>query len=777
MKLLDDKLVDNHFQNDILRNITTNNLFDKEKIKDLENKKVLIVHNSGKEATIYKIKINDGYYIFKLYHHNFIKIEDTISFENEKYVLSITKKCIEDNICPNYIYCYKVPQEKYKYQYALLEYADGTLYDFFKKFKCTEENTKLYENIIKSILFQILVALLVLHEKYNIAHNDLHLKNIFYNKIDTNITFNYKINDITYTIETYGYLIMLGDFGHSTSYKILKEKKNEYKKYNKLNEYKRIKSVLLPLVSENYNSFKTLHNRLIMEYLNPLIENSKNLKILVEKKIIKQSYFDDAYKYVLKMELSKDKFNKRLIQYVVDNDYIDISVLLPQYMINTYIMFKNIIPYIFTFTNYLQVSSVLQMFFTSNIITDNINLKNVFKIQTPIIELDTDYRINMDIKKKMFNLEKYIDEFINNINKNEKQTLHEFAIINKSNIVSQFDCKHGVIGIDYFNKYGSATILELSNDEKYKIDNEKIIKFHDILNDLINKNICPHFFKTRLINSKYIIVEPYNYTYRKMINNIEYKTFFDKIIENSMELKLSVIFQFIVTNLCIIKQFNIDQTEIFIRQNSFEYIAINPKTIFKYVINGINYYVPTYGYLLVMHSEYLFNIGNTKIKDTFEKLQQQLRGLYNVGNCLRNLHLFYLSFIKNKLFDLNINESQDLVKMIEKNSSIETNKKFNKYKKIMRQMIEVAYSNFLVTKKTSKEGHIDGALYIRYLDFIYHNDINLLKKYIDASNLSSFTNTGSFIDKIVNEKNIDIVLEKYFNCFHTKLNSTHTFIL
>ena len=249
MKLLDDKLVEIHFENNILKNITTNNLFDKKKIKDLENKNILVVHNSGKEATIYKIKINDEYYIFKLYYHNFTKIEDTISFENEKYVLSITKKCIQDNICPNFIYCYKVPQEQQKYQYSLLEYADGTLYDFLNILKCTEDNKELYENIIKSMLFQILVGLLVLHEKYNIAHNDLHLKNIFYNKIDPNEVFNYKINDITYTVKTHGYIFMLGDFGHSTSYKILKEKKNEYIKYNKLNEYKKIKTNLIQLVS------------------------------------------------------------------------------------------------------------------------------------------------------------------------------------------------------------------------------------------------------------------------------------------------------------------------------------------------------------------------------------------------------------------------------------------------------------------------------------------------------------------------------------------------
>lgn len=106
MKLLEDDNVKKHFRDNILKNIITNNDFDKHKIKELENKKILKIHNRGNEATIYKISLNEGYYIFKLYYHNFSNIENRIGFENERNVLSITKKCIQNNICPNYIYCY-----------------------------------------------------------------------------------------------------------------------------------------------------------------------------------------------------------------------------------------------------------------------------------------------------------------------------------------------------------------------------------------------------------------------------------------------------------------------------------------------------------------------------------------------------------------------------------------------------------------------------------------------------------------------------------------------
>lgn len=775
MKLLDDKIVSKHFKNTILKNIISNNKFDKIKIKELENNKVLIVHNRGMEATIYKIKLNEEYYIFKLYYHNFNNMEDRIGFDNEKNVLSITKKCIQDKICPNYIYCYKSPKQKNNYQYSLLEYADGTLYDFLNNFECTENNKEIYEKIIKSMLFQILAALLVLHEKYKIGHNDLHLKNIFYNKIDTNEIFFYKINDITYRIETHGYLFMLGDFGHSISYEVLKNKKSEYIKTNKLKEYYTIKSSLTPLVSENYESFKMLHHRIIKRFIDPIINDKKNLTILIKKKIISQQDYDTVYKYLINLHTSKELFNKRMIQNIIDNDYIDLFVLLPKYIINTYTMFKNIIPYIFTYTSYLQISYVLQMFYLSNKFDNEIN-NNIFTIQTTTFELLTNYRINMDIKKRMFDSKKYIEEFEFKLNELEEKSLSNFASNNKSEVLSRFYCKHGVFGIDYKNKYGFATILELSDDKKYKEDNIKIIKFKTKLTDLINNNICPHFFKTYSINSKFIIVETYNDRFRKIINNIEYKSFFDKIIESSMELKLSLMFQFIVTNLCIIKYFNIDQTDLYIRQNSFKYITINAKSVFKYKINGINYYIPTYGYLLILHSEDLFNLDNIKIKETFLNLQKEISQFYDVGNCLRSLQMFYLTFIKIKFFNLNISKSKDIVNIIEKNSNSNIKKQFYEFKKIIIKTIEESYSNFIISD-SSKEEHLEKSLYLRYIDFIYRNDMDILKKYIDNDSLNNIIKLGTFVQNIVNENNINDVLEKYFNCFHKKLNTTHIFTL
>ena len=477
------------------------------------------------------------------------------------------------------------------------------------------------------------------------------------------------------------------------------------------------------------------------------------------------------------MHISKEVFNKRMVQYIIDNDYIDLSILLPKYIINTYTMFKNIIPYIFTYTSYLQISYVLQMFYSGNDF-DNINLNNnnIFTIETTTFELSTNYRINMDIKKRMFDSIKYIEEFNFKLNELEEKSLNNFSTNNKSEVLSRFYCKHGVFGIDYKNKYGCATILELSNDKKYEEDNIKIIKFKSKLTDLINNNVCPHFFKTYSINSKFIIVESYNDRFRKIINNIEYKSFFDKIIEESMELKLSLMFQFIVTNLCIIKHFNIEQTDLYIRQNSFKYININIKSVFKYKINGINYYVPTYGYLLILHSEDLFNLDNIKIKETFLNLQKQISQFYDVGNCLRSLQMFYLTFIKIKLFNLNITKSEDIVNIIEKNSNLNIKKQFYEFKKIIIKTIEESYSNFIISD-SSKEEHLEKSLYLRYIDFIYRNDIDILKKYIDNDSLKNIIKLGTFVQKVVNEKNINDILEKYFNCFHKKLNTTHDFTL
>lgn len=754
MKLLDDNLVIEHFTNTILNNIITNNYFDKNKIKELENKNILIIHNRGNEATIYKIKLDTNFYIFKNYHNNFNKLEDRISFNNEKKVLSVVKMSIQNNICPNFIYCYKSSNDNDKYKYSLLEYADGNVYDLFESYKCTIDNKEIYEKLIKSFLFQTLVSLLVLHEKYNIGHNDLHLKNIFYKKIKSDTIFNYKINDCEYSIETEGYLFMLGDFGQSISLEDLKNKKKEYIENNKLEKYKKIEILLSPLISENYNSLMMLHNRLIKSYLEPII-NDNNLKNLFEKKIIAEDNYYKIRKYLLDRNVSKKKLNKRIIQFSIDNNYINLSSLLPQFIFELYNIFKNLVPYIFAYANYLPLSYILQKFFSKNM-SKNTKSENIFIIQTTTLELFTNYRLNMEKNKIMYNEKKYIQDFNTKIDNLKNKTLYN--LFPKSNI---FKCNNEIIGIDYKNNFGCATIFEFSNNKKK--ENEQIITIKKKLTNIINNNICPHFFKSYLINTQNIIDEVCNDTFENIISNDEYKIFLDKIINESIELKFSLIFQFVVINLCIIRYIIDEGTDFYINLYSLKYISINKKNNFKYIINNKEYYVPTFGFLLVIHTEDLFNmIKREKIIDE--------------TNCLRSLILLYLNIIKKEFCNLDIVKSLDLQNIIEKNSDINLKKEFNNYSKKMSLKIIERYSK-IKKPKLSKDDYLEKYLYLMFINFIYLNNKKLLEKYIDKKKLANIINIADTIHKIIYEKNIDDVIEKYFNCFQTKLDTTNTFRL
>ena len=132
MRVLDKKTVYKHFKNNILKYIITNGKFDKKKIYEKEKENILIPIGHGNIAKIYKIKIDNDYYAFKLFYENFNESVENYDFENEQNTLNITSKYIEDDMCPNFLYCYKISNDNYKY--ILLEYADGTIYDLLKNF-------------------------------------------------------------------------------------------------------------------------------------------------------------------------------------------------------------------------------------------------------------------------------------------------------------------------------------------------------------------------------------------------------------------------------------------------------------------------------------------------------------------------------------------------------------------------------------------------------------------------------------------------------------------
>jgi hypothetical protein len=94
---------------------------------------------------------------------------------------------------------------------VIMERGDGTLFELLV------ENEMICKEGLKSIIFQLFVAITSMNKCLNIIHNDLHLKNIIY--FQTNKEFlHYKINNKIYKIPTFGKIFKIIDFGDSVCY-------------------------------------------------------------------------------------------------------------------------------------------------------------------------------------------------------------------------------------------------------------------------------------------------------------------------------------------------------------------------------------------------------------------------------------------------------------------------------------------------------------------------------------------------------------------------------
>jgi len=127
-----------------------------------------------------------------------------------------------------------------KYSMIVLEYFDGTIFDLinsnFPLFPPNKRNfTPEKIELFNSIFAQLIITIFLFHNKFEYYHNDTHLKNFLYKKVDNNNKyFHYKIGDNNYYIKNCGYVIVLSDYGLSK--KINVHYTNKYKK-NKLKDY------------------------------------------------------------------------------------------------------------------------------------------------------------------------------------------------------------------------------------------------------------------------------------------------------------------------------------------------------------------------------------------------------------------------------------------------------------------------------------------------------------------------------------------------------------
>ena len=157
----------------------------------------------GGQGSVFKLSSNKcGLAVVKIFH----KTTANKEIERETYFLKKVKNIIEKDICPNFIYLLNTNKDNK----LIMEYANGDLISFLK---ITEHSDEIFENMI----FQILIAILVMQKKIQMFHNDLKPKNIFYLSIDNSKYkyFKYIINDQVFYLPNIGYLFVIGDFGHS----------------------------------------------------------------------------------------------------------------------------------------------------------------------------------------------------------------------------------------------------------------------------------------------------------------------------------------------------------------------------------------------------------------------------------------------------------------------------------------------------------------------------------------------------------------------------------
>ena len=245
--------------------------------------------NKGGQSKIYKLEQqNCGIAIVKKY----LDSVDKSDIENEIKNLLLVKSII-NTMCPNFIYIYDYSYEK---KYIIVEYCDGDLESLFIK-------SELSENIIKSILFQILCGIYTL-QTIGIIHYDLKYRNIFYKKTSDEFIY-YKINNVIYKIQTFGYLILIADFG--------------------LTKY--IKTDIQNIIKEYYYLPLYNHNLLLLKYI--IVNKKTNLdKFIIHDKI--KNYFK------LKKEIFSEniKFNKKLSKLFylsLENNYINYKMIYNYY--------------------------------------------------------------------------------------------------------------------------------------------------------------------------------------------------------------------------------------------------------------------------------------------------------------------------------------------------------------------------------------------------------------------------------------------------------------
>jgi hypothetical protein len=156
--------------------------------------------------------------IFSKFTHKFESKSDFIDFIEDNN--GIYKSDLYSTICHDDINKYKVTYNNFPVCLMATEVMDYDLGDFIEDDllinKNNEEDPSLYfEENITSILFQTIAALSVVHNFWELYHNDLHLGNIMF-KNTTNKYIYYYFKNTYYKVPTFGKVVKIIDWNRAT---------------------------------------------------------------------------------------------------------------------------------------------------------------------------------------------------------------------------------------------------------------------------------------------------------------------------------------------------------------------------------------------------------------------------------------------------------------------------------------------------------------------------------------------------------------------------------
>lgn len=158
-----------------------------------------------------------------------------------------------------------------------MEYADGDIQHLFYCF--IGENNKVFY----SCLIQILIGLLCFQNKYKHYHRDFAFRNMVYKNVNKNLVLRYIINGQDFFIPTYGYLVLIIDFGSVTPIN-----PHDHLNFDIFNKYNSLNSNLEKLIMKKIiNKFST------SDFINIFLDKYKETII--------ELYDEDKTKYLKKI--------------------------------------------------------------------------------------------------------------------------------------------------------------------------------------------------------------------------------------------------------------------------------------------------------------------------------------------------------------------------------------------------------------------------------------------------------------------------------------------